>query len=869
MEQYPSTSTNTSTSTAQPQTPTQSWIRQKYELDTFQSQAFEYIDHDINVLVCAPTGSGKTTVADYAIEKVLNKPNSKVIYTCPTKALSNEKYRDMVGYWGQPPFNKIIGLMTGDIIINPFCVSGSNTENGFVSETPSVHENNIVSENPSVYKENIVSENPSMYKDNIVSENPTENTTENMSTNISISENMSTNISNISGEIIVMTTEVLYKLLETFNPDIFDPCVIIFDEVHYINDDSRGHIWEKSLVKSLYLKTNPLLILLSATIGNPMDLIDWLNSINSNRQFRHVSKLIRPVPLKQYVIDNTKSRIFKKITAVQDTDLRQVSNDPDPESYELLELNEPNYNRVKRYWIKLDEYEYTEQYEIQTLCNQINSHTELGVPAIIFVLSKAKCEEYAQSLKSFTYTTHEEQEKILRFYDKHLFDYKTCSQYVLMRKIIVNGVGFHHSGLVPKIREVVEFLIKSKLIKFVFATETFAVGLNFPVKTVVVTGLTKPAESGGMRFLTVGEYKQMAGRAGRRFLDTHGNVIIWLYNKKAQTRIKSRAYIDWNDLSNITNGSIESISSKYIIEPNYVLKKMQADTEKINVLHTFKYYKYKPKSNTMSSSKNECPKKFSGLFNIYKKTREYMGSSITIVDKNYSKLYSKLSRDERVEYERFIENYEFQMIKTPLEIYYDMENSMIDFLSGHNFITNVCTSTSTSASTSVLTTKGLIASKFDEINPIIFASHFEHILHDSTKILPTLSMFVDDGVKIGQDEIIDWSIVEPDIIHWEKSMRDYEKFIDVLPKWKYFPKNYMIVKKWLTCENSTLNDIEGEFDIDLGTFVKILIKLYQMTDELLKNLPILNRNDLAEVLVSQKQLLIRHPLKIESLYVNL
>jgi antiviral helicase SKI2 len=112
--------------------------------------------------------------------------------------------------------------------------------------------------------------------------------------------------------------------------------------------------------------------------------------------------------------------------------------------------------------------------------------------------------------------------------NSHLKEFRDCEQYSQVRKVISRGIGYHHSGLIPKIREVIEFLIKNKLVKLVFATETFAVGLNFPVKTVVMTSLTKPTER-GFRYLTPSEYKQMAGRAGRRFLDPFGNVILMLF----------------------------------------------------------------------------------------------------------------------------------------------------------------------------------------------------------------------------------------------------------------------------------------------------------------------------------------------------
>jgi ATP-dependent RNA helicase HelY len=196
-------------------------IKNKYSLDSFQLEACDYMDNGFHVLVSAPTGSGKTAIAEYAIEQTKKKDNSvQIIYTCPIKSLCNEKYRDMVNYHQSISSGYSIGLMTGDIIINP------------------------------------------------------------------------------TGDIIIMTTEVLYNLSTNKEKEVeFNPGCVIFDEVHYINDDGRGHIWEKCIIYSLK-KYSALLVLLSATIGNIDSLMTWLNSINSTKQFKKIVKTERPVPLR-------------------------------------------------------------------------------------------------------------------------------------------------------------------------------------------------------------------------------------------------------------------------------------------------------------------------------------------------------------------------------------------------------------------------------------------------------------------------------------------------------------------------------------------------------------------------------------------
>ena len=784
----------------------QSYIRINYELDDFQSKSFDFIDLKTNVLVCAPTGSGKTKVADYGIEqaKLLN-PNAKIIYTCPIKALCNEKYRDMVLYWGAEPYNYTIGLMTGDIIINPY------------GQQPIINDNQIEQQK--------------------------------------IKEIDEIDEINKNGDIVVMTTEVLQKLMEKPDKTTFNPNVIIFDEAHYIGDESRGHVWEKCIIATL-LNTDALLIMLSATIGNTSQIKTWLNTICPHKPTEVIVKMKRPVPLREYIIDCSKSRVFKRITADADEEVRKVSKDPDPESYEVLELTEPNFNRVRRYWEKLEEYGYSESFEIETICNLISSNPNLGIPAIIFVLSKKKCEQLAHALES-TYIDHPTQTTILKFYDSNLREYKDCAQYQEVRKVISKGIGYHHSGLIPKIREVIEFLIKNKLIKLVFATETFAVGLNFPVKTVVMTSITKPSER-GFRHLTVSEYKQMAGRAGRRFLDPYGNVILMLFNLKPK---KKFPYPTWNEMSNVVAGPINNVESQYIIEPNYILKNITSGLSRLMSLNSFKYYNSKPKIRTL-----ECPTKFQKIFEIEKKIREFAKSGITLKDKNYNKLYSKLSKPEQKEYQDFLSSNYKESQLTELEAHVQLEESIIDYLHTSGFVSpSQITETGWE-----LTPKGEISCEFNEINPVIFGDHLNHIMMgDSNKIIPILSMFIDDGIKIREEEIIVWEETEPEIVYWEEAIKDYSQFVSKYPKWTFWPKNYLIVREWIENKDISLDQIVMSHNTDLGLFIKILIKMYQIVDELVGKLDKLNKTDLTEKLIKQKELLIRPPLKIDSLYVNL
>ena len=794
-------------------------VKEIYKLDEFQQKSVDYIDQGYGVFVSAPTGSGKTAIAEYGIEYSKKKyPDCVIIYTTPIKSLCNEKYYDMSQkYYKEDGTGLKIGLMTGDLSIN------RNAD--IIICTTEILCNMLVNKNKRDIKEN---------NEKIVEENN------------EIKENKKTELEEIQ--------------------DIVDKIkCVVFDEVHYLNDSERGHVWQKSIILSL-LQKNCLLIMLSATVGNVDVVIEWLDFIDPDTQFKKVVKFERPVPLREYFIDNTRCKNFKKKTkksidpVVDNKDQKKLgielevnfaqsnaTNDPSPEDYEILPINNVNYDRVKRYWEKLNESEYSVDFELQTICNQVASNESLGIPAIIFVFSKVKCIEYAEMIKA-KYTNHEEEHEILSFYDKHLHEFATNTQCVNLRKIIGKGVAYHHSGLIPKVREVVEFLIKKKLVKFVFATETFALGLNFPVKTVVLLALNKPSEN-GFRNLTVSEYKQMAGRAGRRFIDKFGNVIIWLMG------YKNKKYLSWSELNNIMNGPIDNITSKYIIEPIFVLKNINDEIHRMITLKSFSYYK---------SKRNEkveiiIPDKLKKVYNAKMQIEEIEKSGLKCNSKIFDKLYRNLSQENKKEFEDILELRKSNNKKTELDHYDDFENEIYDFLKRLNFIENE------SENKYKLTINGEMAQLFFEINPIIFIDNMDHILQDD--ILEILSMFVDDGLKENEESANIYT--EPSIVYFENKVAEsYSQFIKKYPKWNFYQMNYVFLSYWLNNENATLDQASAEFGYDQGIIVKVLIKMYQIADELISNLTKINRTDMVELVNTKRELLIRPPLRLESLYVN-
>lgn len=316
------------------------------------------------------------------------------------------------------------------------------------------------------------------------------------------------------------------------------------DEVHFINEPERGKVWEESLI---LLDESIQLILLSATIDRVDEFAKWLQSIKV-RQLTLITSTKRIIPLTHSLF---------------------VSN----ELYKILDNNdkfdEIVYYETKKIYDKMkkeEQFKISETTQINKLVNYIKKNDLLQT--IFFSFSRNKCEEYANSVQLNLIDLLEQSEAI-NIFDSNIAPYRkiyeNLPQFIQMKKLIQKGVAFHHSGLIPILKEIVEIIFKKGLIKILFATETFAVGVNMPTRTVVFTNLSKTT-NGGRRFLNTAEYKQMAGRAGRRGLDTTGNVILMTMYE----------YPDLLDLKSVMIKTMPHIESKFRIDYDYCLKSLNS-----------------------------------------------------------------------------------------------------------------------------------------------------------------------------------------------------------------------------------------------------------------------------------------------------
>ncbi|KAL1955256.1 hypothetical protein VTO42DRAFT_8854 [Malbranchea cinnamomea] len=458
-----------------------------FELDTFQKEAVYHLENGDSVFVAAHTSAGKTVVAEYAIA-LAAKHMTKAIYTSPIKALSNQKFRDFKNTFDD------VGILTGDVQINP------------------------------------------------------------------------------EASCLIMTTEILRSMLYRGADLIRDVEFVIFDEVHYVNDLERGVVWEEVIIM---LPEHVTLILLSATVPNTYEFASWIGR-TKKKDIYVISTAKRPVPLEHYlwagkgmykIVDANKNFIEKGWREANDIisgrdKLReqkaaenQVSkrgNHVDRGGRGQRGNQRGSQQRGSGYQRGAPQQRGRGQPATRGVGNIARTGRGGGrttaaqdrnvwvhlvhhlrkenlLPACIFVFSKKRCEENADSLSNQDFCTASEKSAIHMMIEKSLARLKpedrVLPQILRVRELLSRGIGVHHGGLLPIIKEIVEILFARGLVKVLFATETFAMGLNLPTRTVVFSGFRKH-DGRGFRDLLPGEYTQMAGRAGRRGIDTVGYVLI-------------------------------------------------------------------------------------------------------------------------------------------------------------------------------------------------------------------------------------------------------------------------------------------------------------------------------------------------------
>ena len=382
-----------------------------------------------------------------------------------------------------------------------------------------------------------------------------------------------------NANVVIMTTEILRNLLFkkdsttksiglTAEISCEDLDAVIFDECHYINDRDRGHVWEEIMI---LLPPDVKMVMLSATLDHPEYFAEWLGELKQ-RPINLISTEYRIVPLTHTLYYNNQAHVLM--------DAKNVYNDKVYKDWLAWRLDKEKAHdkfqqKVKDARAGGQEGPIDGKTRPTTFLHQMNElivsleKKEL-LPALFFVLSRKDCEKYAQKVES-TLITSSEKADVIHIWNFHLRNHREnlekLPQYHSLRHLVEKGLAYHHSGLVPMLKEIIEILFSKGFIKVLFATETFAVGINMPTKTAVFVGVKKYDDlCQDMRVLTTAEYLQMAGRAGRRGLDTMGTVIY----------LPDRNPIEPSEMRAMMCGGRAEVTSRMEFDYDFILKTIQS-----------------------------------------------------------------------------------------------------------------------------------------------------------------------------------------------------------------------------------------------------------------------------------------------------
>ncbi|KAG0360299.1 ATP-dependent RNA helicase mtr4 [Podila minutissima] len=374
---------------------------------------------------------------------------------------------------------------------------------------------------------------------------------------------------NPSASCLVMTTEILRSMLYRGSEVMREVAWVIFDEIHYMKDPERGVVWEETIIM---LPRNCHYVFLSATIPNAMQFAEWICQ-NKAQPCHVVSTNFRPTPLQHYLFAQGDSGIH--LVVDEKGQFREESFQRAIEAIGPSSTKEKGGSREDKRGAKAKENDGpTDIYKIVKMILMKKFH-----PVIVFSFSKLECEAYAHQVSKLEFNNAEESAMVDNVVDNALDPLsesdKTLPQITTIRTLLRRGIGVHHAGLLPILKEVIEILFQEGLLKVLFATETFSIGLNMPARTVVFTSVQK-FDGKERRWISGGEYIQMSGRAGRRGLDERG-IVIMMIDEKMEPEVARGMVLGATDpLNSAFKLSYQMILNLMLVEgvsPEYMTKK--------------------------------------------------------------------------------------------------------------------------------------------------------------------------------------------------------------------------------------------------------------------------------------------------------
>ena len=713
-------------------------------------------------------------------------------------------------------------------------------------------------------------------------------------------------------QILVMTTEILRNLLYkqgtktsnlglTASLSLDNLGLVIFDECHFINDPDRGKVWEETMI---LIPPSVQLVLLSATLENPAPFAQWLGQLKKT-PVHLIQTQYRIVPLTHVVIDNYSDEYLTVLTPTEEvfqdsmyrTYLQQLKFIRDGHK----EFKDKVHNKV----LAGEKGAVEGKVRPKSFLHQMNHTLDLllkrdQLPALFFVFSRKNCEIYASKVER-DFLTSSESARVRTLVQKHLHPYKslldTLPQFHEIQGLLVKGIAFHHSGLLPMLKEIIEILFTEGLIKVLFATETFAVGLNMPTKTVVFTSLKKYDDAArGLRLLRTDEYTQMAGRAGRRGKDKEGLVIL----------LQDKEPVEVFELQKIMKGSRQSVHSRMNFHYDFLLKTLNAgNTNWLTLMEQSYWFQQrleqlkqngkaiaafeakvlKTKAVLSEHQMALCQEKKAKELEIkntggnkYKKLQQefmkwsavHLSATFPSIEANYDALLvqeKELAEERR--YTAYLKDH-----ATTLE-------PTIAFLRQTGYLKNEAPlSAPTDLGPGDLTLKGLLATEINEGHPILmtelFLSQAAHSL-SGPELAATLSVFLEDFNKDASPRLKDLQI--PDILLpiLESVNVNAGRLGDIEYKmgsakspddWNLSIQWTEPVYRWLTEPDIHIATLCQDYGTFEGNLVRGFLKLTNLLDEWTSMATFCEHADQLEKITEIKALLVRGLVLPTSLYLR-
>jgi antiviral helicase SKI2 len=790
-----------------------------YKLHDFQKWSIEAIVNGNNLLVTAPTGTGKSMPAEFSIDFFHSK-GKKSIYCSPIKSLSNQKFYDFKLKY--PDLS--IGLVTGDIKTNT------------------------------------------------------------------------------SADVLIMTTEILLNKLyqlqsgdskETSSSLSFDMDIhndlgcVIFDEIHMINDKDRGHVWENCI---LLLPSHIQIVGLSATLKDPEKFASWLESKENRKEVYLAKKLDRPVPLTHYCFITSNSGVFKSIKdkSVHE-EIRSVVDKPFVIQSHSGVFNEAQYIKMNK-MLKLFDL-HNVRVKRQHVINQVSKHLVENemLPALCYVFSRKKLEVCANEITTnllefdskIPYTIDYECEQIIRKLP-NFKEYLNLPEYVHLVSLLRKGVGIHHAGMMSILREIVEILFARGMIKMLFCTTSVAIGLNLPVKTCIFTDICKH-DGEHFTVLQGHEYTQAAGRAGRLGLDTVGHVI----------HLNNLFDVDSVTYKNMLKGNPQTLVSKFKVSYNLMLNMLDQDISRFANQSMIKTDVDRELNNIQTqiqtlqveiNSIEVCMKHFKTPVDTMLEYIELGKKLPTAVNKKKKECLREynniLETNKFIETEKatFMRHSEKVLELSKLQRLFEDTSTYID--NNVILVLRVLTHNSFIDGEHKLTLKGTIASHLREVHCLVFADLIEDNVFNtmsSKQIISVLSCLTSVSVK---DELRTLVPNAADTTVQDTILKMNQKYLNYKEKETHLniesdSIHYDLVNhvvNWCDCDSIEeckffLQTLETEKEIFLGEFVKALLKINNISNELEKVAEIIGNIELLSKLREIPQLTLKYVATNQSLYV--